>query len=120
METKGSILGMAVRRREDPRLITGHGKFVADMPAEGALHALFVRSPVAHARIKNIDATAARALARALGRGAEDAHHRYPNPPQRFQVNRADEAGSNERRCRFRHRLPLYPPDTNVSDVDSF
>src|SRR5260221_10635137 len=62
METTGSILGMAVRRREDPRLITGHGNFVADMPAEGALHALFVRSPVAHARIVGVDATAARAM----------------------------------------------------------
>jgi len=62
MEIKGSILGAAVRRREDPRLITGRGKFVADMPAEGALHAHFVRSPVAHARIKSVEATAARAL----------------------------------------------------------
>src|ERR1700730_5605405 len=62
METKGSILGMAVRRREDPRLITGHGRVGADMPAEGALHALFVRSPLAHARIARVDATAARGL----------------------------------------------------------
>jgi carbon-monoxide dehydrogenase large subunit len=59
---QGSILGAAVRRREDPRLVTGKGRFVADLPAEGALHAHFVRSPVAHARIRGLDATAARAM----------------------------------------------------------
>ena len=62
MEMKGSILGAAVRRREDPRLITGKGRFVADMPAEGVLHSFFVRSPLAHARIAGVDATAARAM----------------------------------------------------------
>ncbi len=67
MEMQGSILGAAVRRREDPRLITGQGRFVADMPAEGALHAHFVRSPVAHARIKSIDTSAARALPGVVG-----------------------------------------------------
>jgi carbon-monoxide dehydrogenase large subunit len=59
---QGSILGAAVRRREDPRLVTGKGRFVADVTAENALHAHFVRSPVAHARIAGVDTTAARAL----------------------------------------------------------
>src|SRR2546421_8572816 len=58
----GSILGSAVRRREDPRLVTGRGRYVDDVPAPGALHAAFARSPLAHATIKGIDATAARAL----------------------------------------------------------
>jgi aerobic carbon-monoxide dehydrogenase large subunit len=62
MEMKGSILGVAVKRREDPRLVTGKGQFVADVLAEGSLHAYFVRSPVAHARITSVDAAAARAL----------------------------------------------------------
>ena len=59
---QGSILGAAVKRREDPRLVTGKGRFVADLPAEGALHAHFVRSPVAHARIRGVDAESARAM----------------------------------------------------------
>ena len=59
---QGSILGAAVRRREDPRLVTGQGRFVADLPAEGALHAHFVRSPVAHARIRALDVTTARTM----------------------------------------------------------
>src|SRR5260221_14469319 len=62
IETTGSILGMAVRRREDPRLITRHGNFVAHMPAEGALHALFVRSPAPHPRIAGVAAPPARAM----------------------------------------------------------
>jgi carbon-monoxide dehydrogenase large subunit len=67
MELKGSILGAAVRRREDPRLITGHGKYAADIPAEGALHAHFVRSPLAHAKIQGVDSTAARSLPGVVG-----------------------------------------------------
>jgi carbon-monoxide dehydrogenase large subunit len=59
---QGSILGNPVKRREDPRLVTGKGLFVADVRVEGALHAHFVRSPVAHARIASLNATAARSL----------------------------------------------------------
>jgi carbon-monoxide dehydrogenase large subunit len=40
-----------VRRREDPRFLTGRGRYVDDLAPEGALHATFVRSPFAHARI---------------------------------------------------------------------
>ena len=58
----GSILGSAVKRREDPRLVSGRGQYVDDVPAPGALHAAFARSPLAHAAITGIDATAARAL----------------------------------------------------------
>ena len=59
--TPGSILGNAVKRREDARLITGAGRYVDDRPPPGTLHAAFVRSPLAHATIRNIDVTAAAA-----------------------------------------------------------
>ena len=49
-----------VRRREDPRLITGAGEFVDDLRVAGCLHAAFLRSPHAHARIRAIDGAAAR------------------------------------------------------------
>lgn len=52
--------GGVVRRREDPRLITGAGEFVDDLRVPGCLHAAMVRSPHAHARIVSIDASAAR------------------------------------------------------------
>jgi carbon-monoxide dehydrogenase large subunit len=58
----GSILGTAVRRVEDPDLLTGRAAFVDDLPLPGALHLAFVRSPVAHARIDAIDVEEARAM----------------------------------------------------------
>src|SRR5438046_462863 len=57
--TPGSILGHAVRRREDPRLITGAGRFVDDIQPERCLHVAFVRSTLAHARIRSLDVAAA-------------------------------------------------------------
>src|SRR5207244_6112680 len=40
-------LGASPPRREDPRLLTGRGRFVDDQPGAGGLHAVFVRSPLA-------------------------------------------------------------------------
>src|SRR5438067_13255442 len=51
----GSLLGNAVRRLEDPALLTGRARYVDNLPIEGALHLAFVRSPVAHARVTGID-----------------------------------------------------------------
>lgn len=48
-------IGQAVTRREDHRLLTGQGCFVDDLPRPDALHAVFVRSPHAHARVRSID-----------------------------------------------------------------
>src|SRR5262245_9324011 len=56
-----------VRRREDPRLITGAGEFVDDLRVAGCLHAAFLRSPHAHARIVGIDAAAARRVTGVVG-----------------------------------------------------
>jgi carbon-monoxide dehydrogenase large subunit len=59
--TPGSILGHAVRRREDPRLVTGTGRYVDDERPAGTLQVAFVRSPLAHAEIRSVDASAAAA-----------------------------------------------------------
>src|SRR6266516_1262683 len=48
-------------RKEDPRFIRGKGRYVDDMQMPGMLHLAILRSPVAHARIVNIDITAAQA-----------------------------------------------------------
>ncbi|MEV7006334.1 aerobic carbon-monoxide dehydrogenase large subunit [Streptosporangium sp. NPDC051022] len=56
MTTK--LFGEPVRRREDPRLLTGQGRYLDDL-GEGALEVAFVRSPHAHARIRDIDVSAA-------------------------------------------------------------
>src|SRR5512135_3113774 len=54
--------GTRVQRVEDGRLLTGRGSFVDDISRPGMLHACFVRSPLARARIDGIDASAALAL----------------------------------------------------------
>src|SRR5437588_2058868 len=53
------LIGKSIKRREDPRFITGRGTYVDDVKLPGTTHAVFVRSPHAHARIKKIDTTAA-------------------------------------------------------------
>jgi len=54
--------GARITRLEDPALLTGQGRFVDDMNLPGMLHACFVRSPHAHARIRAIDTKTARAM----------------------------------------------------------
>jgi aerobic carbon-monoxide dehydrogenase large subunit len=49
-------------RREDPRFLTGQGRYVDDIVPAGALYAGFVRAPVAHGRITHLDMEAARAM----------------------------------------------------------
>jgi carbon-monoxide dehydrogenase large subunit len=57
-----NVIGQRVLRKEDPRFLTGQGRYVENLPLENALAVTFVRSPLAHARITGIDASAARAL----------------------------------------------------------
>ena len=89
-------IGARQVRMEDPGLLTGRDKFTADLDIQGALHAVFVRSPVAHARIVGItvsEAAAApgvvtvltsrdldvpRVFYPAFGRLIDDAYHRPP------------------------------------------
>jgi aerobic carbon-monoxide dehydrogenase large subunit len=60
MTAEGGLIGRAIVRREDPALLTGHGSYTDDVTLPGTLHAFVVRSPVAHARIVNLDVTGAR------------------------------------------------------------
>ncbi|MHC4307739.1 MAG: xanthine dehydrogenase family protein molybdopterin-binding subunit, partial [Planctomycetota bacterium] len=55
------VLGSSIRRREDPALITGRGKYTDDLVLPGMTHAVIVRSPHAHARIRSIDTSKAAA-----------------------------------------------------------
>src|SRR5947209_17887741 len=54
------LFGASVRRREDERLTTGRGRYVADVALPGMLHVAVYRSPHAHARLARIDADGAR------------------------------------------------------------
>jgi carbon-monoxide dehydrogenase large subunit len=55
-------VGRSLLRREDRRLLTGQGQFIADMVFPRMLYAVVVRSPVAHARIRSVDLTRARVM----------------------------------------------------------
>src|SRR5258707_6315750 len=55
-----AMLGSPIKRREDPRLITGQATYVDDIKLPGMLHMAVLRSPYGHAHIKSINTDAAR------------------------------------------------------------
>lgn len=55
------FVGKSVLRREDARLLGGKGQYIADLQLPGMLHTVFVRSPVAHAHIRSVDTSRAKA-----------------------------------------------------------
>ena len=64
-----AVFGAPLKRKEDPRLLRGDGRYLADLKAHGMLAAAIVRSPHPHALIRSVDASAAREDP-ADGRGA--------------------------------------------------
>ena len=55
-------IGDAVLRKEDRKFVTGEGRYTDDLKLPGMLHAYFVRSPFAHAKVKSVDVSAALAV----------------------------------------------------------
>src|SRR6187200_3399231 len=77
-----SILGNRVVRLEDPRFLLGEGLYVENLGLEGALSVTFVRSPLAHARVIEIDASEAEALPNVqVFTGADIDAHPFGPPP---------------------------------------
>ena len=58
----GSILGNRVTRTEDPALLDGSAKYIADLPLPNGLHAVFVRSEIAHGVLNSVDVADAREM----------------------------------------------------------
>ena len=56
---KNTFIGAPIERREDLRFLRGRGEYVDDLAVEGLLHAVILRSSVAHGRIKSVDVSAA-------------------------------------------------------------
>jgi aerobic carbon-monoxide dehydrogenase large subunit len=56
------MLGLPIKRGEDPRLVSGSGTFLEDLVLPGLVHLAFARSPHAHARLGRIDVSAARGM----------------------------------------------------------
>ena len=57
-----SPLGKPIKRTEDPRFITGGGRYVDDIKLQSMAHMAILRSPYAHANIRSIDTSAAKAM----------------------------------------------------------
>src|SRR5690606_11552730 len=55
-------IGAPTKRREDPRFLTGKGRYTDDINLRGQCHAVFLRSEVAHGKINSIDTSAAEAM----------------------------------------------------------
>jgi carbon-monoxide dehydrogenase large subunit len=62
MSTTNGLIGKSVKRVEDKRFITGHGKYVDDIVLPKQTYAAYVRSPYAHAKILSVDITDAAAM----------------------------------------------------------
>lgn len=82
-------VGQPVRRNEDPRLLTGRGKFNDDLPRDGEAMSFVLRSPHAHADIRSIDTAAAKAMPGVLavltGQDlTDDGIGGFPGPPPFF------------------------------------
>jgi carbon-monoxide dehydrogenase large subunit len=94
------IFGSGIKRREDPRLITGQAKYTDDIVLPGMVQLAVVRSPYAHARIKRIDLSPARALPGVLGAfsGADMQKAGYGSIPCAWVVPNSDT------------KTPPYPP----------
>jgi aerobic carbon-monoxide dehydrogenase large subunit len=94
------IFGSGIKRREDPRLITGQGKFTDDLVLPGMAHLAVVRSPHGHARIKKIDVAQARQVPGVLGvyTGAEMKDAGFGGIPCAWVVPNSDT------------KTPPYPP----------
>src|SRR6201981_193313 len=75
-------VGRSLLRREDRRLLRGQGQFIADLVLPRMLHAVLVRSPVAHARIRSVDLSRAAAPGVALALNGADLWELLPPVPE--------------------------------------
>ena len=104
-----SILGNRVTRSEDPRFITGTATFGDDVPAQGALHATFVRSILPHGRITGIDTSAVAEIPGAIaftGADVEVEARPVPMPGSRRDAAARHRAGRRALRGRDRRDRP--------------
>ena len=62
-------VGQSIRRKEDPRLLTGTARYTDDIVLPDMVHAAMLRSPHAHARIARIDTSGAKAAPGPVGSG---------------------------------------------------
>ena len=100
--------GASIKRSEDPRILTGAGRYVDDIKLPGMLHAAFVRSPMAHGRVLSVDASAARELP-----GVVAVLTRTPTSSRSARPYPATSAGAPATRASS--RASCWPPNATVS-----
>jgi carbon-monoxide dehydrogenase large subunit len=86
-----SILGNRVLRLEDPRFLVGKGLYVENLQLDGALAVTFVRSPLAHARVNAVDASAAEELPNVRVFSGEDVDAHPFGPPPHWHITKGME-----------------------------
>ena len=74
--TKARVFGSGIKRREDPRLVTGTARYTEDITLPGMVHAAILRSPHGHARITKLDTSAREKGPRRRRRVHEQRHRR--------------------------------------------
>lgn len=103
-------VGRSVGRQEDERLLRGAGRFVADIPRPGQVHATFVRSPFAHARVRGIDGSRALGVPGVVGVFTHADFPPGPMPPFLWDTPPARLVEALRPDLRPCHP-PLLPPD---------
>jgi carbon-monoxide dehydrogenase large subunit len=121
-KANGTGIGQPVRRREDLRLITGRGRYSDDLYLPGQAYAVFVRSPHAHALIRRLDVTTARAAPGVLAvLTSEEMREDGLNPLPHISNNHpADIAIKNKDGSpvvRPQHRPIIFPEVCHVGEI---
>ncbi|HXM58092.1 MAG TPA: xanthine dehydrogenase family protein molybdopterin-binding subunit [Candidatus Dormibacteraeota bacterium] len=81
MGDEHALIGRPLRRREDPALLTGRGRYAGDLAPPGLVHLAVVRSPEPHGVLRGIDTTAARAMPGVLAVLTADDLPELADPP---------------------------------------
>ena len=92
-DLSGGLVGRAVRRREDERILRGSTRYLDDIDVPGAAHVAFLRSPFAHARLGGIDVPEGLEGVVAVITAADLDGHARDLPVQGFEGGRVSEEG---------------------------
>jgi carbon-monoxide dehydrogenase large subunit len=105
----GSILGTRVKRIEDPKMLTAGGSYINDLRFDGELHVTYVRSTMAHARLRSIDVDDARSAPGVVAVYTFPDLGLPPSPPMMAFMNQAMLRPMLAHSPRARARAPTRP-----------
>ena len=91
------IFGSSIKRREDPKLITGEAQYLEDIQLHGMVHAAVLRSPYAHANIRSINVEEAKAVDGVIGVFTGKDFEELPALPCAWQAGGVDNNANTPR-----------------------